>query len=73
MISIGVDVAKQHLDWATTSGPTQRIHNTKKHITSLIKKLKAQKPNLVVIESTGGLRTTPHPSSRHSQNSRYLG
>ena len=54
MISIGVDVAKQHLDWATTSTSTQRVQNDKTQISTLVKQIKKPAPNLVVIESTGG-------------------
>jgi len=56
LLFVGIDVAKKTLDIAVRpSGETWTIKNEEKEITSLVKKLKKLKPELIVLEATGGL------------------
>jgi len=52
---VGIDVAKEKLDIAVL-GETKasQVGNDEKGIASLVKKMKALRPDLIVVEATGG-------------------
>ncbi len=51
----GIDVSKEHLDLALTEdGDVERLPNTPKGIRTIVKRLRTQTLQRVVIESTGG-------------------
>lgn len=56
---VGIDVAKEKLDIAVL-GETKasQVSNDEKGIANLIKKMKALKPELIVVEATGGYQRT---------------
>lgn len=55
MLSIGIDVSKQHLEWAQGSeAPVHRIANERRSIAALVRQLTRLAPDRIVIESTGG-------------------
>jgi len=54
-VFVGVDVSKQHLDWAVgETGSVQRLPNTAAGIRRLKAKLARLDVELVIVESTGG-------------------
>lgn len=57
MISIGIDVSKQHLDvaWEGLTHPADRFDNNSEGIERLRDLLVRQAPTLIVLEATGGL------------------
>ncbi len=51
----GIDVSKDHLDFARTGDPgTERVPNTRAGVRILVRTLRNDPPGLVVLESTGG-------------------
>lgn len=53
---VGVDIAKDHLDVAFgLNGKPERVAYTAEGLEALVERLKAFKPALIVLESTGGL------------------
>lgn len=59
-VFVGVDVAKDRLDigfWPEAAG--LRFDNNEKGVAALIKRLNKLKPNLVVLEATGGFELSP--------------
>lgn len=53
---VGIDVSKAHLDVASRpDGQEFRLPNTPEGIATLVQRLKAYPPELVVLEATGGL------------------
>lgn len=55
MVYIGIDVSKDHLDVAERpKGDVSRIANDDGDINKLVSELKALKPQLIVMEATGG-------------------
>ena len=55
MNSIGIDVSKHHLDWATgPDAPVRRVPNDVRGLRELIAELRRIRPARVVFESTGG-------------------
>ncbi len=53
---VGIDVSKAHLDVASRpDGREFRLPNTPEGIASLVERLKAQPPALILLEATGGL------------------
>ena len=57
-ISVGIDVAKHQLDVALhPSGEAWSVSNDERGINTLVKRLQAVTPNLIVLEATGGLET----------------
>lgn len=55
-VFVGIDVSKENLDVCVLpSKQTWRTENDDQRITSLIQKLKALQPELIVMEATGGL------------------
>jgi transposase len=53
---VGIDVSKAHLDVASRpDGQEFRLPNTPEGIASLVERLKAQPPALILLEATGGL------------------
>jgi transposase len=56
---VGIDVAKAHLDIAVSpTGATWRVAHEAAGITTLVARLQALPPALVVLEATGGWETT---------------
>lgn len=54
-IHVGIDVSKDHLDWATNTGPAvERLPSSPAGIRRLIRKLSRLKLERVVVEATGG-------------------
>jgi transposase len=55
-VAIGVDIAKAHLDVASTSSPTPvgRFDNDAEGYSALIARLESLSPALIVMEATGG-------------------
>ena len=54
-VHVGVDVSKQHLDWATgTEGEVERVPNTASGVRRLVAKLEKVEPASIIVESTGG-------------------
>jgi transposase len=51
---VGVDVSKNHLDFATSADDRGRQANTPEGIATLVKRIAELKPTLVVLEATGG-------------------
>ncbi len=57
-ISVGIDVAKHQLDVALhPNGEAWSVSNDERGINTLVKRLQAVTPNLIVLEATGGLET----------------
>lgn len=54
MSFVGIDVAKPHLDVAILNGETWRVPNTPDGLVSLLARLDALVPTLIVLEPTGG-------------------
>lgn len=54
---VGIDVAKAHLDLADRSGRVVREANDDDGIATLVARLIADRPTLIVVEATGGLET----------------
>jgi transposase len=55
MVSIGIDVSKDQLDWAEgPEGPVHRTANERRSIAALVRRLVGLGPERVVLESTGG-------------------
>ena len=55
MVYVGIDVSKDHLDVAERpKGDVGRIANDDGDINKLVSELKALKPQLIVMEATGG-------------------
>ena len=52
---VGVDIAKRHLDVALSTGEAWRLTNDEEGLESLVARLEAAEPALVVMEATGGL------------------
>jgi transposase len=60
-VSVGIDVSKQHLDWAASSGEANaaRVPNTRAGIRRLVARLREKKDLVrIVVESTGGYERT---------------
>jgi transposase len=58
-VYVGVDVAKEKLDVAVLGRKTtSEALNTKRGITTLVKKMQELKPQLIVVEATGGYEET---------------
>jgi transposase len=53
-LCVGVDVAKQRLEVATTAGQSFRVGNDAAGISALVAELMPLKPTLVVLEASGG-------------------
>jgi hypothetical protein len=53
-LCVGVDVAKQQLEVATTAGQSFRVGNDAAGISALVAELMPLKPTLVVLEASGG-------------------
>ena len=52
---VGVDVAKEHLDWSDgPCGTVQRVANNARAIRELVRRLGTLRPERIVLESTGG-------------------
>lgn len=57
-ISVGIDVAKHQLDVALhPNGEAWSVSNDERGINTLVKRLQAVTPSLIVLEATGGLET----------------
>lgn len=55
MVSIGIDVSKDHLDWAAgPQAPVERVANDARGIRTLVVRLRRLAPERIVLESTGG-------------------
>ena len=55
-IYVGIDVSKNHLDIAVRStGRRWQVENTEEGIGSLVAELIEIRPDLIVLEATGGL------------------
>jgi len=55
MVSIGIDVSKDQLDWAEgPEGPVRRTANDRRSIAALVRRLARLAPDRIVLESTGG-------------------
>jgi transposase len=52
---VGIDVAQEHLDVALTGQPVRRIKYHPRAIETLIRRLTKQRPERIIVESTGGL------------------
>jgi transposase len=50
---IGIDVAKRHLDVATSAGEAWRLDNEPDAIDAFVERIRTQQPDLVVLEATG--------------------
>lgn len=50
---VGIDVAKHHLDVATSAGEAWRLNNEPAAIDELVERLRSQQASLVVLEATG--------------------
>jgi transposase len=57
-ITVGIDVSKDHLDVAVRpSGELFAVPRTGAGLDDLVARLKVLKPNLILIEATGGFET----------------
>ena len=54
----GIDVSKEHLDIACSSGEKWQSKYDEKGLLKLVKRLSKPKPQLIVLEATGGYETT---------------
>lgn len=55
-VFVGIDVSKEHLDWAAHDGSgSGRVTNDEPGLADLIARLQALRPERVVLEATGGL------------------
>lgn len=55
MVSIGIDVSKDHLDWASgPESPVHRVANDDRGVRALVTRLRRLAPARIVFESTGG-------------------
>jgi len=58
-VFVGIDVSKDHLDWAVSDGPDEgRVVHDEDGLAKLVERLRQLQPELVVIEATGGLEMT---------------
>jgi transposase len=55
---VGIDVSKEHLDWAVHGGGEGRVAHDEAGLTDLVTRLLELRPELVVLEATGGLEMT---------------
>jgi transposase len=54
-VYVGVDVSKQHLDWALgAEGEVERVPNSRAGIRRLVTRLRKVEPSSIIVESTGG-------------------
>src|SRR5262249_42050996 len=57
-ITVGIDVSKDHLDLAVRpSGEQFAVPRTSAGLDELVARVKVLKPNVIVIEATGGFET----------------
>jgi transposase len=52
---IGIDVSKDHLDWAADGGEPSRVTHDDDGLSELVVRLRELQPERVVLEATGGL------------------
>lgn len=58
-LCIGIDVSKHHLDIASNQSPhSQRITYDTRSLSELIRSLKQQNPQCIIVEATAGLERT---------------
>lgn len=53
LVSLGIDVSKQHLDWASESRNYKRYDNSPAGIRALVERITALQPFRITVESTG--------------------
>ena len=61
MISIGIDVSKSYLDWATgPQAPVRRVTNDARGVRRLVAQLRRLQPDCITFEATGGYERRVH-------------